>query len=132
MLPRPQRDIEPAAIARLRADLAGQVDAPLEVSTKSTQYWFDEESAAYNDIDIKHGEVFAVVVVQGGLPSEELVCRIWQRYADEVWLVDRSEMVVTIVPRVGVIRVFEIGETIHSVRLPQIAISVAAIFGITN
>ena len=47
--------MDPAPIAKLRSELAGQVKRPLEVSEKSTQYWFDEESAAYNDIDIKLG-----------------------------------------------------------------------------
>jgi hypothetical protein len=126
------RDIEPAVIARLRAELAGQVEAPLEVSASSRQYWFDEDSAAHSDIDVKHGEVFAVVVVQGALPSEELIVRIWHRYADEVWLVDRSERAVLVVPRDGLIRVFEVGETARSARLPGVAISVAAIFGVAN
>jgi hypothetical protein len=126
------RDIEPAVIARLRAALAGQVEAPLEVSASSNQYWFDEDSAAYSDIDVKHGDAFAVVVVQGALPSEELIVRIWHRYTDEVWLVDRNEQVVLVVPRDGVIRVFEVGETARSARLSDVAISVAAIFGVAN
>ena len=124
--------MDPAPIAKLRSELADQVKRPLEVSDKSTQYWFDEESAAYNDIDIKLGDAFVVVVCQGALPSEELICRIWHKYADEVWLVDRSENVIFVVPREGVIRVFEVGETMHSVRLPEIAISVAGVFGIAN
>lgn len=124
--------MDPAPIAKLRTELADQVKRPLEVSDESTQYWFDEESAAYNDIDIKLGDAFAVVVCQGALPSEELICRIWHKYADEVWLVDRSENVIFVVPREGVIRVFEVGETMHSVRLPEVAISVAGVFGIAN
>lgn len=126
------RDIEAAVITRLRAELAAQVSAPLAVSAKSTQYWFDEDSAAHSDIDVRYGEAFAIVVVQGALPADELIVRIWHRYADEVWLVDRSEQVVSVVPRTGVIRVFEIGEAVRSVRLPDVLISVAAIFGVVN
>lgn len=126
------RDIEAAVITRLRAELAAQVRAPLAVSTRSTQYWFDADSAAHSDIDVRQGEVFAVVVVQGALPSEELIVRIWHRHADEVWLVDRSEQVITVVPRTGAIRVFEIGEAVQSVRLPDVSISVAVIFGVVN
>lgn len=132
MLPLPQRDIEPDVIARLRGELAAQIAAPLAISTSSTQYRFGEDFAAYCDIDIRLGETFAVVVCQGGLPSEEMIVRIWHQRADEVWLVDRSESVVSVIPREGVIRVFEMGETIRSLRLPQIAISVAALFGVTN
>ena len=124
--------MDPAPIAKLRSELAGQVKRPLEVSEQSKQYWFDEESAAYCDIDIKLGDVFAVVVCQGALPSEELICTIWHRYADEVWLVDRSDNVIFVVPREGVIRVFEVGETMRSIRLPEVAISVAGVFSIEN
>ena len=41
------RDIEPAVITRLRAELTAQIRAPLEVSGKSQQYWFDEDSAGH-------------------------------------------------------------------------------------
>ena len=123
---------DPPVIARLRAELRAQVGPPLEVSTKSTQYYFDEDSAAYNEIDIRHGEAFAVVVVRGALPSEEFVVRVWHRYADEVWLVDSVEQVVFVVPRAGVIRVFEIGEVVRSVRLPGVEIPVSSVFGVVN
>jgi hypothetical protein len=126
------RDIEPAVITQLRAELASQVAAPLQVSVQNQQYWFNEESAAYNDIDVKQGEAFAVVVVQGQLPYEELIVRIWHRYADEVWLVDRSDQMITVVPREGVVRVFAVGETLRSARLPAVSISVASIFSVTN
>jgi hypothetical protein len=126
------RDIEPAVIARLRAELSAQVAPPLAVSAKSTQYREGEEFAAYCDIDVKQGDVFAVVVVQGSLPFEELVVRIWHRRADEVWLVDRSDQAITIVRQDGTVRVFGIGETIRSTRLPKFSATVASIFGITN
>jgi hypothetical protein len=124
--------MDPAPIARLRKELVDQVKRPLEVSEKYTQYWFDEDSAAYNDIDVKVGDAFAVVVCQGALPSEELIVRVWHKYADEVWLVDRTEQVIFVIPREGKIRVFEVGETLHSKRLPEVAINVAGVFSIAN
>jgi len=126
------RDIEPAVITRLRASLTSQVKAPLEVSAKGHQYFFDEDSAAYNDIDIKRGEEFAVVVVQGSLPAEELIVRIWHRYADEVWLVDRSDQMISIIPRAGLIAVFAVGETLRSARLPKVTIGIADVFEVAN
>ena len=126
------RDIEPQVITRLRAQLGEQVSEPLVVSAKSHQYFFDEESAAYNDIDVKQGDAFAVVVVQGQLPSETLIVQIWHRYADEVWLVDRSDNMISIIPRDGVIRVYAVGETLRSERLPGVAISIASIFAVAN
>lgn len=126
------RDIEAVVIGRLRAQLATQVRAPLAVSAKFQQYFFDEDSAAYCDIDVKQGDLFAVVVCQGQLPTEELIVRIWHKYADEVWLVDRSDQMISIIPTQGLIRVFAVGETLRSDRLPDVSISIAAIFGVTN
>lgn len=126
------RDIEPSVITRLRAALTAQVRAPLEVSTKGHQYFFDEDSAAYSDIDVKRGETFAVVVVQGQLPSEELIVRIWHRYSDEVWLVDRSDQMISIIPREGLIAVFAVGETLRSARVPEVSISISDVFDAAN
>lgn len=126
------RDIEALVISRLRKQLAAQVTGPLAVSAKFQQYFFDEDSAAYCDIDVKEGDVFAVVVCQGQLPTEELIVRIWHKYADEVWLVDRSDEMISIIPKEGLIRVFAVGETLHSDRLPGVAISIAAVFAATN
>jgi hypothetical protein len=123
---------DPPVVARLRAELSTQVRSPLEVSATSKQYYFDEDHAAYNEIEVRHGEAFAMVVVRGALPSEEFVCRVWHRYADEVWLVDSVEQVVFVVPREGVIRVFEVGEMVRSLRLPDVQIAVSTVFGVVN
>ena len=123
---------DPPVVARLRAELASQIAAPFAVSTTSNQYYFDEDHAAYNEIEVRQGEAFAMVVVRGALPSEEFVVRVWHRYADEVWLLDSVEQVVFVVPREGEIRVFEVGETLRSPRLPDVAIAVSAVFGILN
>jgi hypothetical protein len=123
---------DPPMIAALREALTQQVRAPLEVGDRSRQYYFDEDSAAYCEIDVKQGDAFAVVVVRGALPSEEFVVRVWHRYADEVWLVDSVEQVVFVVPREGVIRVFEVGETMRSAQLPDVHIAVSTVFGVVN
>jgi hypothetical protein len=123
---------DPPVVARLRAQLTEQIAAPLTVSKTSNQYYFDEDSAAYNEIEVRSGVAFAMVVVRGSLPSEEFVVRVWHRYADEVWLVDSIEQVVFVVPRAGVIRVFEVGEQVRSTRLAGVQIAVSTIFGIVN
>ena len=123
---------DPPVVARLREELVQQIRPPLEVSKTSKQYYFDEDHAAYNEIEVRHGEAFAMVVVRGALPSEEFVVRVWHRYADEVWLIDSVEQVVFVVPRQGAIRVFEVGETLSSPRLPDVQIAVSAVFGIVN
>src|SRR5690606_20481312 len=84
---------DPPVVARLRAQLVDQISAPFTVSATSNQYYFNDESAAYNEIEVRQGEAFAVVVVRGALPSEEFVVRVWHHYADEVWLVDSVEQV---------------------------------------
>jgi len=123
---------DPPVVARMRAELAAQVHRPLTVSATSHQYYFDEDSAAYNEIEVRHGEAFAMVVVRGSLPSEEFVVRVWHHYADEVWLIDSVEQVVFVVPRTGVIRVYGVGDIVRSARLPDVAIPVSAVFGIVN
>ncbi|HEU0030307.1 MAG TPA: hypothetical protein VFQ53_06740 [Kofleriaceae bacterium] len=124
--------VDSPPIAKLRAELAAQVAPPLEVSTRSSQYYFSEDSAAFSEIDVRDGEAFAIVVIEGALPSEEFVVRVWHRYADEVWLVDLADEAVIVVPRTGVIRVYEIGEIVRSPRLPELQISVASVFGAVN
>ena len=119
-------------IARLRARLLLQVAAPLTVSPSFQQHVFDEDSAAYNEIEVRDRDAFAIAVVLGALPSEEFVCRVWLRHADEVWLVDVVEQVVALVPRAGEIRTFAIGDTIRSLRLPGIAIPVRELFDAAN
>jgi hypothetical protein len=123
---------DPPVVARLRAELAAQIKSPLALSTTSNQYYFDEDHAAYNEIEVRHGDAFAIVVVRGSLPSEDFVVRVWHRYADEVWLVDSVEQVVFVVPREGAIRVFEAGEVLRSARLPDVQIVVSAVFAIVN
>ena len=119
---------EPLAIARLRARLIDQVRAPLAVATASQQYFFDEDSAAYAEIDIKRGEAFHIVVVIGSLPSEQFIVDVWHRYAREVWLVDTREEVVY-VARVGAPqRVLDRSELLRSAELPGVAIAVDALF----
>lgn len=119
-------------IARLRARLVLQVAPPMAVSAQGSQHQFDEDTAAYNEIEVREGELFAVVIVRGDLSSDEFIVRLWHRFADEVWLVDHWEQAITIVPRTGVIRVFEAGETLRSARLPAIAIPIVQLFELAS
>lgn len=119
---------DPGAIARLRARLLVQVGAPLAVSAGATQYSFSEASAAYAEIDVKHGDAFVVVVVIGSLPSEQFIVDVWHRFAREVWLVDTREEAVY-VARVGEpARVVDRAGTLRSAELPGIVIAVDALF----
>jgi hypothetical protein len=116
------------AIACLRSHLAVQVAAPLAVSPGSQQYVFDEDSAAYAEIDIKHGDAFSVVVVIGSLPSEQFVVDVWHRFAREVWLVDPREEAIYVARAGEPHRVFDRAATLRSPELPGVAISVDALF----
>ena len=120
--------MDPLSIGRLRARLAVQVAAPLAVSASSQQYFFDEESAAYAEIDIKRGEAFVVVVVIGSLPSEQFIVDVWHRFAREVWLVDTRDETVAIAHAGVPPRVLERNETLRSVELPGVAIPIDALF----
>jgi hypothetical protein len=115
-------------IARLRARLALQVRPPLAVSARSEQYVFDEDSAAYAEIDVKRGEAFALVIVIGSLPSEQFIVDVWHRFVPEVWLIDTREEAVY-VARVGEPeRVHGRTATLRSAELPGVAIPVDALF----
>jgi hypothetical protein len=116
------------AIERLRARLAAQVGPPLAVSGAAQQYNFDEDSAAFAEIDIKRGEAFAVVVVVGSLPFEQFVVDVWHRFAPEVWLVDPSDETITIARTGAPPRVFGRGHAARSAALPGVAIPIDALF----
>lgn len=116
------------AIARLRARLAIQVGAPLAVSAGCQQHVFDEDSAAYAEIDVRHGDAFVVVVVIGSLPSEQFVVDVWHRFAPEVWLVDPSEEAVYVARAGEPPRVVDRAGTLRSAELPGVAIAVDALF----
>ena len=121
-------------MSRLRSALADQLAAPLEVSKEGRQYYFDEDSAAYSEIEVRNGEVFVVVIVRGGLPdpSAEFIVRCWHRHTEEVWLVDSTEQAVFVVPRDGAIRGFALGDVLSSSCLPEVRIPIAMLFDVSN
>ena len=119
---------EPPSIARLRARLVAQVAPPLAVSERGQQYVFDEEHAAYNEIDIKRGDDFVIAVVLGSLPSEAFVVKVWHRYASEVWLVDTRDEQVYVAQRDEAWRVLGRGDTLRSDAVPAVAIPIAGLF----
>jgi hypothetical protein len=115
-------------IARLRARLGVQVEASLAVSARAQQYVFDEESAAYAEIDVRCGETFALVIVIGSLPSEQFIIDVWHRFVREVWLVDPREEAVYVARAGAAPRVLDRTATLRSVDLPGVAIPVDALF----
>jgi hypothetical protein len=120
--------LEHPALGRLRDYLIAQVGPPLVVGDRARQYYFDEDHAAHCEIDVKRLDAFVLVVVLGALPSEEFVTAVWQRYADEVWLLDTQDEQLTIARREAPIRVLDRTETITSPALPGVAIAVDVLF----
>lgn len=119
-------------IARLRARLAGQVGAPLVVSDESRQYFFDEDTAAYAEIDVRRGNAFVLVVVIGSLPSEEFIVKLWHRFVREVWLVEPREEAVYIARPGGQARLLDRSGTLRSIELPDVAIPIDALFALPS
>lgn len=66
--------------------------APLTVTSAGTQYWFDEDSAAWCDIAVRDGDAFSLVVVRArGISSAtRFAINTWLHYAREVWAVDEE------------------------------------------
>ena len=112
---------------RLRDLLRGQLLPPLRVSASSNQYWFDEESAAYAEIDVRDDDGFVVVVVYGSR-DDHFIARTWHRHAPEIWLVDPEDRTVTRAVRDGDVTVLDAAQTLTSSRLPGVAIPIAALF----
>ena len=119
-------------IARLRAQLARQVAAPLAVSDRPEQYFFDEDHAAYAEIDVKRGEDFTLVVVIGSLPSEAFIVDLWHRYAPEIWLLDPRDEHVYVARKDGTVDELDRTKTLTSPGLPGVAISIDALFSLGN
>jgi hypothetical protein len=113
---------------RMRAMLRLQLGEGLTVSETRTQYHFDEDSAAFAEVDIREGETFVVAVVRGSLPQDELIAEIWLARAAEVWLVDPIEKIVTRAPSDEPARELGPSETLRSPLVPGVAIPVAALF----
>lgn len=117
-----------SAVERLRALLGGQVPAPLTVTERGTQYWFDEDSAAYAEIDVRRGDAFLVVVVLGSPIDDTFIARVWLRRAAEVWFVEPDEQRITRVLRGGAVDVLRTRDTLSSPVLPGVLIPVGAVF----
>jgi hypothetical protein len=120
------------SIARLRARLATQTTAPLAVSAGPQQYVFDEDSAAYAEIDVRRGEDFALVVVIGSLPSEQFIVDVWHRFVREVWLVDAREEAVYVAVVGEPPKLLDRAATLRSTGLPGVAIPVDALFALPS
>lgn len=119
-------------LARLRALLTAQVAPPRIVSARGTQYYFDEDSAAYAEIDVQDDRGFLIAVVLGDRPQTEFITRIWHRHAEEVWLLDHLDERIEIVTRAGFGQAFRRGELLRSARLPELAIPLELVFAVDN
>ena len=74
--------------------LTERVPAGLDVTDKHTQYYMDEDSAAYCDIAVSgNGVEFRLVVVRGYADDRrrsEFFARVWLRFSSEIWIVDED------------------------------------------
>jgi len=118
-------------IERLRAELASQVPRHFRVTAKSTQYYMDEDTAAFCAIDVQPGAShgFGIVVVPcRDERRDALMIRVWHGFADEVWLVDPVERTILVTRHDGEPSLVRAGETLGSGSVPGLAIDVAALF----
>jgi hypothetical protein len=115
---------------RLRGLLRDALAPPLEVSERGTQYWFDEDSAGYAEIDVRRGDDFVIVTVVGALDPalETLLGRVWLARAEEVWFVDEAawEVVRLLKDRTRV--TLTIRDLLTTPQLPGVAIPVSTLF----
>ncbi|MDG4788427.1 hypothetical protein O7626_21235 [Micromonospora sp. WMMD1102] len=129
---------EQQPVERLRDTLRAQVSPSLNVSEKRTQYWFDEDSAAYCEIDVQARQgsgdsPFVVVVIAETVgPKIEFMVRAWHRYAPEVWNVGVEQSTVTRMLRDGTRDVQGLGSILVSPLLPGVAVAVERLFSTTD
>jgi hypothetical protein len=114
-------------IARLRVRLETQLAAPFAVAGPR-QHHFDEDTAAYAELELRRGEAFAVICVIGSLPSEQFIVDVWHRFAPEVWLVDVSDDAVFVARAGQPVRRLDRHDTLRSPELPGVAIRIAELF----
>jgi hypothetical protein len=89
------------AVERLRETLRRQVQPSLNVSNEGMNYWFDEDSTAWCEIDVQvqpdadESPFVGVVINQAAGPGIEFMVRTWHYYAHEVWVIDAERSLVT-------------------------------------
>ena len=118
-------------IDRLRAELMSQVPHPRRVTATFTQYFMDEDTAAFCDIDVQPGAIceFGIVVLrQHSAERDAFLVRTWRRFADEVWLVDEAQRAVHVTPHEGDASVIRADEILRTSLVPTLAIDVAQLF----
>lgn len=117
---------------RLRTLLRERVSPPLRVSDQRTQYWFDEDSAAYCEIDVRDptadGAGFVVVVTAASASPgrDAFVARVWHRYVADVWVVG-TEKITRMAWEAGSV-VLGPDQTLTSPSLPGVEIQVRAVY----
>jgi hypothetical protein len=122
------------SVERLREALRRQVQSSLTVSGEGVNCWFDEDSAAWSEIDVQVQPVadespFVVVVInQPSGPGIEFMVRTWHHYAPEVWVIDAERSLVTRRLRDGTRDARGSGSILSSSLLPGVAIPVETLF----
>jgi len=115
---------------RLRGLLRDALPSPFEVSARGTQYWFDEDSAAYAEVDVRRGEEFVIVTVVGALEAglEAFLARVWLSRAEEVWFVDEAAWEVVRLRKDGSRVTLTVRDLLTAPALPGVAIPVSTLF----
>lgn len=117
-------------IEALRAALSTRVPAPLVVTDQPQQYYFDEDSAAWCEIDVQDPQRFLLVVVKAGGSSAvtDFKIRAWLHYASEVWVVHEEARQVTIARPQQPQRIITSGD-VCSEAVPGLVVPISLIFG---
>jgi hypothetical protein len=115
---------------RLRGLLRDALALPFAVSERGTQYWFDEDSAGYAEIDVRRGDDFVIVTVVGALDAalENLLGRVWLARAEEVWFVDEAAWEVVRLLKDGTRVTLTIRDLLTTPHLPGVAIPISTLY----
>lgn len=123
--------VEMDAIEILRAAMTAAIKPPFVVTDKGTQYWCDEDSAFFTEIDVQHPVDQFVLIVARARPDprlNEFLQRTLHHRAPEVWLIDDDGGRVIALHVGHDAIVLERGDTLVSRQLPSVRIAVAELF----
>jgi hypothetical protein len=117
------------ALQRLREQLTAAAGADLQVSQRLQNHFFDDGSAAEADITVRRDGRILLAVAEDASPRErDGVVRRWERFADELWVVDLRGRAIIVARSGEPSQTLTAGATLTTAAVPELTIDVAELF----
>jgi hypothetical protein len=117
------------ALQRLREQLTAAAGADLQVSQRLQNHFFDDGSAAEADITVRRAGRILLAVAEDVSPRDrDGVVRRWERFTDELWIVDLRGRSIIVARGGESIRTVTAGATLATPAIPGMTIDVGELF----